>query len=243
MIERRKTISEDEFQTRYKAGRRPVIISDLIPSDWPALHKWNLPYLKQTCGEAVVQVLANRSENPDYETSYDRHRKEMLFAEYISWVEANPQSNDIYIHAQNGFMNTEVGKRLFPDIPSFDYLEPTTAQGNTFFWFGPADTLTPLHHDNDDIMFVQVLGRKAWTLYSPRQEHLLYVKHTIFSDVNTDRPDLQQHPLFRFASGSSFILYPGEALFLPTPWYHRVRALDVSISLSHTNFRAPAAAA
>lgn len=237
MIERRTSISADEFATRYRAAKRPVIISKLVGSDWPALEKWNPAYLRETCGDAVVQVLANRAQNPNYETSYDQHRKDMLFREYIDWIEANPKSNDIYIHAQNGLMNSEIGSRLKADIPPFEYLDPAKESGNTFFWFGPADTLTPLHHDNDDIMFVQVYGRKQWTLFSARQMHLLYVVPAVFSQVDAENPDLDLHPLARFATSSRFILNPGEALFLPTPWLHHVRSLDVSISLSFTNFR------
>jgi hypothetical protein len=237
MIERRSQIPLDEFQSRYRAGRRPVIITHLLPPDWPALQKWNLSYLKQLCGDAEVEVLADRAKNANYETSYDQHRRKMSFGDYIDWVEANPRSNDIYIHAQNGFMNTSVGQRLFPDMPAFEYLEPDRAVGNTFFWFGPADTVTPLHHDNDDIMFVQVYGRKQWALVSPRQGHLLYMKNDVFSNIDAETPDLDAHPLTRFADASRFVLNPGEALFLPTPWYHYVKALDVSVSLSFTNFR------
>src|SRR5262245_21243175 len=108
--------------------------------------------------------------------------------------------------------------------------------GNTFLWFGPGGTLTPLHHDDCDIIFIQVYGRKRWTVISPRQKHLLYNSSSVFSDVQPDEPDLMKHPLYRFVGGSSFILNPGEALFLPDKWWHQVRSLDTSISLSFTNF-------
>src|SRR5215211_1868905 len=104
MIERRRNIALDEFQTRYRQGGRPVIIECLIPPDQPALRNWTPDYLKQICGDATVQVLADRTANPNYETSYDQHRKDMRFGDYVAWVQANPRSNDIYIHAQNHLM-------------------------------------------------------------------------------------------------------------------------------------------
>ena len=237
MIERREKITLDEFQT-YRQTSRPVIISGLS-AYWPA-RRWTPQYLKEVCGDAVVQVLADRDKHNDYETNYDRHRKEMSFGAYVDYVEANPTSNDIYLHAQNGFMRTEVGQRLYPDMPPFEYLDPERREGNTFLWFGPGKTLTPLHHDSCDILFMQVYGTKRWTVLSPRQKHLLYNSIGVFSDVDIEQPDLSKHPLYRFAGSSTFLLKPGEALFLPDGWWHAVRSLDISISLSFTNFHAHA---
>lgn len=237
MIERRTDIvSQAEFYERYVRASRPVIMTDLLKY-WPALRHWNPDLLKSLCGDQKVQILANRNENQNYETSYDQHRKDVLFGDYVDMVLANPNSNDIYLHAQNQFMLTEGGKRLHGYIPPLaEYLDDSRRMGNSFVWFGPADTVTPLHHDNDNIIFAQVYGRKRWTLISPRQKPLLYNDVGVFSSVNLEEPDLTKHPLFRFVKAMTFDLLPGEVLFLPVNWWHHVRALDVSISLSFTNF-------
>lgn len=235
MIERREKFSVEEFRT-YRTNSRPVIVSNLTPPTWRAW-KWTPQYLGEMCGDMTVQVLADRAAQSDYETHYDRHRRDMRFSEYVAYVLANPYSNDMYLHAQNQFMRSEAGQRLYPDIPPFDWLDPERMLGNTFLWFGPGGTLTPLHHDDCDIIFVQVYGRKRWTVISPHQKHLLYNSIAVFSDVNPEDPDLTKHPLYRFVGAHSFVLNPGEALFLPNQWWHQVRSLDTSISLSFTNFQ------
>jgi ribosomal protein L16 Arg81 hydroxylase len=58
----------------------------------------------------------------------------------------------------------------------------------------------------------------------------------VFSEVDCEKPDLVRHPLYRYANKFVFDLNPGEALFIPVGWWHHVRALDVSISVSFTNF-------
>ena len=234
MIERQKSLSVHEFD-RYRAEGRPVILSD-IGVQWPAFEAWTPNYLQDKCGDTTVQVFLDRNSDAHYETNYDAHRKEIVFRDYVDRVINNPNSNDIYVHAQNGFMATDAGKRLLDDIVPLPYLDPACGEGNTFFWFGPGGTVTPLHHDECDIIFVQVYGRKKWTLLSPRQKHLVYNNIAVFSEVDVEQPDLERHPLYRFTYASEFILHPREALFLPVGWWHHVRALDVSISMSFTNF-------
>lgn len=236
MIERRKSISLDEFQTRYQLASRPVVLSHLV-DQWPAMRRWTPQYLKTVIGDYPVQILDRRSTNPNYEGEYDSHRADVPFCDYVDRVLAHPESNDFYIHAQNQFINqTEAGQRLLADIPPCPLFDTERTIGNTFFWFGPAGTITPLHHDNDDIMFVQVFGRKRWTILSPQQKHLVYTNNGVFCGVDIEKPDLTKFPLTRFAHPITFVLNPGEALFLPVNWWHHVRALDISVSLSHTNF-------
>jgi hypothetical protein len=44
-------------------------------------------------------------------------------------------------------------------------------------------------------------------------------------------------PLFKDATVITVPLNPGDALFIPIGWWHHVRSLDVSMTLTHINFR------
>jgi hypothetical protein len=65
----------------------------------------------------------------------------------------------------------------------------------------------------------------------------LYNDIGVFSPVDCDAPDLARWPLFEKAAMREVVLSPGEVLFIPVGWWHHVRALDVSITVSFTNFR------
>ncbi len=57
-----------------------------------------------------------------------------------------------------------------------------------FFWFGPAGTVTPLHHDVSNILLVQVRGTKHVTLVPALESHLVYNDVAVYSPVNAEFP-------------------------------------------------------
>ena len=129
---------------------------------------------------------------------------------------------------------------LMADVPLFPgILEAHRARNSVFFWYGPAGTVTPLHHDPCNIVLTQIRGRKKLKLYSPMQTPLLYNELGVFSRVDAERPDLEAYPQFAGAAAMETELAPGEALFIPVGWWHHVRSLDVAVSVSATCFAAP----
>jgi ribosomal protein L16 Arg81 hydroxylase len=85
----------------------------------------------------------------------------------------------------------------------------------------------------------QLLGRKRFRLMPPSQWQYLYNSTGVFSDVDCEQPDLDRYPLFRHATVTELVLEPGEVLFMPVGWWHQVRALEVSMTVSFTNFLFP----
>jgi ribosomal protein L16 Arg81 hydroxylase len=129
---------------------------------------------------------------------------------------------------------------LLKDIKIFpEYLDPQNINGTTFFWFGPAGTITPLHHDPVNLIFVQVYGRKVWKIISPYFTHRLYNYQGVFSAVDVEDPDYEKYPLFYQVPIIEVTLNPGDAIFMPVGWWHTVKSLDISISMSFTNFVFP----
>jgi Cupin-like domain len=94
--------------------------------------------------------------------------------------------------------------------------------------------LSAAHRHPNEVLNVQMAGRKLWNLYSPDQTPLLYVRPPTAShqmcQIETNATDLTMFPLFRLARPISVTLQPGDALLLPTGWYHEVIALEPSVS-------------
>jgi len=239
VVERRANLSRNKFRDRYYAANRPVIIQNLM-TGWRAMTAWTPDYLKSVAGDRMVEVMTGRDADPKYEMNGRKHRAELRFADYIDMVYSGKVTNDYYMVANNAFFQRPEAQPLLEDFTAFpEYLNPATAGRQCYLWFGPAGTVTPLHHDTSNILMAQVAGRKRYRLIPASQWQYVYNSSGVFSDVDCERPDLARYPKFRHATVIDVVLEPGEVLFMPVGWWHYVRAMDVSMTVSFTNFVFP----
>lgn len=238
-VERRGVVSRTEFLERYYAANRPVILTELM-GNWRAMGRWSPDFLKSACGDEVVEIMRGRNNDPHYETNSRRHKVEMTLGSFVDLVEQSGATNDHYLVANNNFWTRPGVKCLLDDIECFpEYLDPRIRDGKMFFWFGPAGTVTPLHHDTMNIFMAQVYGRKRVRLIPSTEIDFVYNNNGVFSEVDCDAPDFARFAKFARATVLDITLAPGEVLFLPVGWWHHVTSLDTSITVSFTNFVFP----
>ncbi|PMD23294.1 Clavaminate synthase-like protein [Hyaloscypha hepaticicola] len=119
-------------------------------------------------------------------------------------------------------------------------------------WFGPVGTISPLHTDPYHNILSQVAGRKYIRIYAPKESEKLYARGVEDGGVdmgNTSSLDIgilagwdgseeertearERFPLFQEAEFVDCILEEGECLYIPVGWWHYVRSLSVSFSVS-----------
>lgn len=227
----------EAFRSQFLRSRVPTLLEGIM-TDWPTAEHWTKDYLNSVCGDQLVEVMSDRDSDPRFEVHCEHHRRSMLFSDLANIAFSDVQSNNTYMVANNRFFATDGGKKLLKDIPlSPDYFDPADTDNKVFLWFGPGGTITPLHYDVVDIVICQVVGSKHFRLFTTDQAPLLYNSVGVFSDVDSEKPDLSRYPLYKYAQAVEFDLHPGEAVFLPQGHWHQVRALDTSISVTLTNIR------
>jgi len=231
-------LAPDEFRSQFYAQNRPVKLLDMI-WHWPALDHWNPEYLRAHYGEAEIEVTSSRDSDPRYEINLERHRRTMMFRDFIHLV-CSRSGNDSYLVANNHFFERPGIAALLHDIGELPgYLKQPPSPERTYLWFGPAHTVTPLHHDTMNVLFCQIYGRKRVLLIPPDETPWLYNDIGVYSEVDIGCPDLQRYPLFQHVCPMEVVVHPGEILFLPVGWWHHVRSLEPSISVSFTSFEFP----
>jgi hypothetical protein len=238
VVPRRAGVSREEFLECHYAASKPVILTDVM-KDWRAVNCWTPEYLKAKCGDVEVQVMTGRDGDPNYEVNMENHKTKMLFREFVDKVFSGAKTNDCYITGNNHFLENNRVHSLLDDMNAFpEYLNPEIP-GFTFFWFGPAGTVTQPHHDELNILMCQVLGRKEITLISPDQTPLVYNNLGVYSEVDWNTPDYERYPLFQKVESMNVSLLPGESLFIPVGWWHHVQSVEPSLSISFSNFVFP----
>lgn len=238
-VERRKKPSAEEFFARYFASATPVVFTDALRG-WKALRRWSPEYFKRKLGDVQIEATADRDGDPYYDMRTKEHSKPMTMGALADRVLASGsnETNDFYLVANNHAMD-RAGMRVLLDDVVMDpsYFDVDRTQGAVSLWFGPRGTVTPLHHDTTNIIFHQVYGKKRFLLISPFETSLLRHARGVYCDLDPEHA--RKNPLLRDVPIFEVVLTPGDALFIPVGWWHHVRALEPSISISFTNLRAP----
>nr|XP_028561837.1 bifunctional peptidase and arginyl-hydroxylase JMJD5 [Podarcis muralis] len=221
--------SLEHFRDSYLTPQKPVVLEGVV-DHWPCLRKWSVSYIHQVAGSRTVPVELG-SRYTDEEWSQTLMTVDDFIRQYIE-----NEDHKGYL-AQHQLFDQIPELKLDIGVPDYCCLGEGDEEDITVnAWFGPPGTVSPLHQDPQQNFLVQVMGRKYVRLYSPQESENLYPHegHLLHntSQVDVEDPDLVKFPNFKAAAFQDCILSPGEVLFIPVSYWHYVRSLDTSFSVS-----------
>ncbi|KAK1947803.1 JmjC domain-containing protein 4 [Phytophthora citrophthora] len=257
------TLSYEDFCARYMAPNRPVLLRNVTDKWFPKAAQWrdgqriNFKHLKEHYGPALAPVVSG-----DVEEYGSQDRWTMRLDEYLDLVE-NGTAGKKYLkdwHFVHAFGHDiySYGVRLFkiysttPPFFKDDWLNwwwDHKEKGDSdyrFVYLGELDVialvaLLEVGHRSTKTSFVRtvnVCGRKEWVFFHPDDESKLKDSFGRFvvPDVTRGEIDCDKYPRFHEAKPIYVIQETGDAIFVPSGWYHQVKNLEDTISINHNWF-------
>ncbi|XP_015571245.1 lysine-specific demethylase JMJ30 isoform X1 [Ricinus communis] len=224
-------LSLEAFLREHILCGSPVIISDCM-AHWPARTKWNdLGYLTRVAGDRTVPVEVGKNY-----LCNDWKQELITFAQFLEKLQSNDSSSDVPTYLAQHPLFDQVNE-LRNDICIPDYCFAGGGELRSLnAWFGPAATVTPLHHDPHHNILAQVVGKKYIRLYDASLSDELHpYSETMLcnsSQVDLDNIDESKYPKVHDLEFMDCILEEGEMLYIPPKWWHYVRSLTTSLSVS-----------
>lgn len=220
-------LTRKKFRSSFFSDSRPVIIKGFA-NLFPAGKLWTFDYLDEKIGNHIIGVIDNSKKRNTAITSPDLRMKFSEFSAIIRRDEETP----LRIFAFNMF-------REFPGLKK-EFPTPEIVRGVLgslgLVFFGGKNTTVRFHYDIDcsGVLMTQVIGRKRVKLIPPSYDSLLYkVPFTSFSLIDFENLDYEKFPGLKFIDSYDFILQPGDALFMPTRFWHFNTYLEGGMAVSY----------
>lgn len=224
-----ENITKEEFEEKYLKPRIPVVLKGNA-KNWPAYEKWSLDYMKKVVGD--IEVPLYDSSKADPAAPINASATKMKFADYIELIRNTPTDLRIFL-----FDPIKKAPKLLKD-----YVFPKDLMGGFLdkyptMFFGGKGSVTFLHYDIDmaHIFHTHFNGRKHILLFDYKWKERLYkIPFATYAleDYDISNPDFDKFPALDGIEGIECYLEHGDTLFMPTGWWHWMKYLDGSFSLS-----------
>ncbi|XP_066141900.1 2-oxoglutarate and iron-dependent oxygenase JMJD4 [Euwallacea fornicatus] len=227
-----KNLSYGDFFENYMFRNRPCLIKN-VSNNWEATSKWvvngrpNIEYLNYKYKDTNA-IIYNCSER------YFNSQKciESTLGEYVKLWKQVEQEGIYYL--KDWHLKLQCPEDTFYEVPIYfasdwlnEYFIHCTDDDYRFVYVGQKGSWTPLHIDvfNSFSWSVNICGQKQWIFFPPGEESQLKDNlNNIFYDIK-NAPEIQ--------NSLELIQNDGEAVFVPSGWYHQVWNLEDTISINH----------
>lgn len=222
-------ITKADFENDYLNTRRPLIIKNMS-KNWPAYEKWNLDYMKTIVGDRTVPLYDSSKADPS--KPINASAAEMKFADYIELIKNTPTDLRIFL-----FDPIKQAPGLLDDYRAPKELMGGFLDSYPNMFFGGKGSVTFLHYDIDlaHIFHTHFNGRKHVILFENKWKDRLYqIPYATYAleDYDVEKPDFNKFPALRGVKGIEAFLEHGDTLFMPTGYWHWMKYLDGSFSIS-----------
>jgi len=230
-----KEVSLEEFR---KLCHDPVAFRG-VGLEWPSTKKWSLDYFEEHYSDTEILLNDNTGlVDPNNRQEFDK----LKLGEYISLLKNGSLSYLKFSRFVDE--NPELKEEL--DLSWLRKLRlPLSMREESYIFMGGVGTVTPLHVGVSCNLFIQVYGKRKWTMYAPGDRIYLDARTERFMDYYYSKADPNilddpRFPLLKYAKKFEITLEPGDVLWIPPFTWHHVVNPTPSIGLSFRFTNLPA---
>lgn len=233
--------ASDELPEKLLENARPVVLKGYV-AHWPIVttakdsSQGAMDYLTKFYNDRPVHVMRSDSANKGrlfytddlsgFNFTRTRENLNDVFRELTEGL-TKPDANTLYV-------GSTAIDHIFPGLRSEGDLLPLAKKALISIWMGNQSRIAA-HYDAPDNIACVVAGRRRFTLFPSNQIDNLYIGPIDFTPagqpaslVDFHAPDYQRFPKFREAEKHAIVaeLEPGDAIYVPSMWWHHVEGLD-----------------
>lgn len=232
-------VTPEVFDQEILPLHKPAILKGLV-KNWPAVKRANnsVKDLYQYFSDMYIGGDIQYARIPPKEKGRFFYNKEMSGLNFIR--EVGPLDiffREVLLNSQdcNGDTLALQSAPIADYFPDFDSKNPFPFFNKNVpprIWIGN-NAIVSAHYDDSENIACVVSGKRTFTLFPPEQVENLYVGPMDFTPagaqcslVDFDEPDFGKFPKFHQALDNALVaeLEPGDAIYIPTLWWHHVRA-------------------
>lgn len=160
----------------------------------------------------------------------------------LDWVLDQISAYEEDLAAPTIYMGSMALSYCLPGLSEQNSLSLGDTEATVRIWIGNRTTVAA-HYDVLENIACVCAGRRRFTLFPPDQLANLYVGPLDFTPagqaislVDLNNPDLEKFPRFAEAlqHAQTALLEPGDAIFIPSMWWHHVEGLEsLNILINH----------
>jgi hypothetical protein len=240
-IERVEGCSPDAIPEYVLTSTKPLVLKGLV-KQWPVVaeaQKSSEAAYDYICkfynGELVNTAIGDVNNegsvfyNNDL-SGFNYQRKKTRLDSVLSEVRANEERDPAPVY----YVDSCPVDSCLPDFRRENDLKIANYSPRVSLWLGNK-TVVSAHFDVPANIACVIMGRRRFTLFPPEQLTNLYVGPLDFnpagqaiSMANLKQPDFEKFPKLREAFQAAFVaeLELGDALYIPSMWWHHVEGLD-----------------
>lgn len=215
----------------YQSDSCPLHIKGLA-NQWPAYGKWTDEFFRECCSDASVKVEHGRATRfanflPEFS------KTKMKFTAFLDTYASKARIGTMYMPEHKLPAGLDKGDVPQPSFTS--YMSPQSVK----IWLGAGEYCSLPHTDYQENILVQLEGVKMVRMAAPTQRAWLYpggrdTKASVrvpshYSPVDFHEPDYFRFPLMRNVNFLDVNLEAGDALYIPSFWFHSVKSRPSTI--------------